>query len=134
MTVHLLDTDAVIDVLKGFPSSAAFVRGLVVDGHTLARCNVVTGEVWAGLHPHERAAGEQFLALLVYLPTSEQSARQAGEWRYAYARQGIAISLMDAFVAATAREHHAAVVTANTRHFPMSDVTVVPLPRRAGRT
>ncbi len=128
MTLYLLDSDAIIDVLKGIVSTRDFIRTLVRDGHTLALCDITTAEVWSGLHPQERPQGEQFLASLVYLPTSQAAARQAGQWRYAYARQGTTLSVPDTLIAAVAKEHRASVVTANVRHYPM-DISIVALPR-----
>src|SRR5207248_889723 len=98
-----LDTDAIIDVLKGIATSAAFIRNLVQDGHTLATSDVISAEVWSGLVPDERARGERFLGSLHFLTTSREAAQQAGEWRYAFRRQGRALSLPDALLAATAR-------------------------------
>ncbi|HZU77153.1 MAG TPA: type II toxin-antitoxin system VapC family toxin, partial [Dehalococcoidia bacterium] len=119
MSLYLLDADAVIDILKGISSTAEFVRSLVRAGNRLATAALVVGEVWSGLHPEDRRQGQRFLASLVYLPTSQEPARQAGEWRYDYARRGMQLTLADALIAATAYEHGASLVTANVRHFSM---------------
>ncbi|HLZ70527.1 MAG TPA: type II toxin-antitoxin system VapC family toxin [Dehalococcoidia bacterium] len=133
MTYQVLDTDSIIDYLKGVASSVAFILSLGATGHTLATTGVVVGEVSSGLHPQDRPAGEQLLDSLIYLPTSRNAARQAGLWRYTFARQGIALAMTDALIAATAREHGAMVVTGNVRDFPMliSGSTLLPLPRVA---
>ena len=129
MTLCVVDSDAIIDVLKGIATSAEILRSLVQEGHTLALCDITVAEVWSGLHPQERDQGERFLASLVYLPSSQAAARQAGESRYAYARRGVALSLPDSLIAAVAQDHKASLVTGNVRHFPMSDLPIIPLPR-----
>lgn len=129
MSRYLIDSDAIIDYLKGIASSIQLLQSLLRDGHTLATSDIVLAEVYAGLLPHERAAGERLLESLAFLSTSRQAARQAGDWRYAYSRRGTQVSLTDALIAATAQEHGAVVVTGNLRDYPMPDVTVQPLPR-----
>lgn len=129
MSLYLVDTDAIVDYLKGI--SISFLQNLLNQGQTLATSDVVTGEVYSGLRPEHRATGERLMDSLVYLSTSRAAARQAGDWRYAYARRGVSLSLTETLIAATALEHGAVVVTANVRDYPMSELTTLPLPRVA---
>lgn len=129
MSYYLLDTDSIIDYLHGIGPSIALIRGIVAQGHDLATSDVVVGEVYSGLRPQHRAPGEQLMSSLTFLSTSRGAARQAGDWRYAFARRGLALSLTDALIAATALEHGATVVTGNVRDYPMPDLLLLPLPR-----
>ena len=129
MTPFLLDTDAVIDVLYAIGGTVTLVRGLQAQGGTLCTCDIVITEAYSGLHPHERPRAEAFLSSLQFLPASVGAARQAGEWRYDYARQGIQLPTTDCLIAAIAAEQHATVVTGNIRHFPMPGVATLALPR-----
>lgn len=129
MTLHLLDSDAVVDFLKGIHSTIAFIRALPVQSHIACSCDIVIAEVYAGLAPHERAVAEQFLSSLQFLPTTETAARQSGIWRYDFARRGVTLTTTDTLIAAVAAEHGVAVVTGNVKDYPMSGLTVVPLPR-----
>ena len=129
MTRHLLDSDTVIDFLQGVASTVAFVQNLSQQGDVLCTNDVVLAEVYTGLHPQDYQRAEQFLATLTYLPASDAAARQAGAWRYTYARQGQALSLPDCLIAACAQEHQATIVTGNVRDFPMPGITVIALPR-----
>jgi predicted nucleic acid-binding protein len=133
MTRHLLDSDGVIDVLKGVADTIALLQSLGQQGNTLCLSDVVLGEVYAGLHPQDEADAERFLSTLEYLPTSDTAARQAGRWRYAYERRGRVLSLTDCLIAATAVEHQANLVSGNARDFPMPELTIVPLPRPSRR-
>lgn len=129
MTLHLLDTDAIVDFLKGFASTTAYIQALPTQGHIGCSCDIVIAEVYAGLAPHERASAQQFLSSLQFLPTTEAAARQAGSWRYDFARRGVTLPTTDTVIAAVALEHGASVVTGNLRHYPMPGITLAPLPR-----
>jgi predicted nucleic acid-binding protein len=58
---------------------------------------------------------------------SVDAAMQAGQDRYRYTRQGKAIAITDALLAAVARERHAILVTGNVKDFPMDDLVLFPL-------
>lgn len=132
MTLHLLDSDAVIDALKGIRSTLDFLQNLVNGGNTLCTNAVVLCEVYAGLHAQDERAGDRFLATLTCLAISERAGRQAGRWKYQYARQGTTLAHTDCLIAACAEEHRATLITGNLKDFPMAgtgSVSVLPLPR-----
>jgi tRNA(fMet)-specific endonuclease VapC len=129
MTIHLLDSDGVIDALKLIRPTLAYLERLLQDGHELCTTDVVLCEVYAGLHPQHAATAERFLSTLTYLPISETAARQAGRWKYEYARRGQTLAHTDCLIAACAQQHEAHLVTGNLRDYPMSGITVQPLPR-----
>ena len=133
MTRHLLDSDSVIDALNGVGETLALLQQLTQQENTLCTCDVVIAEVYTGLTPQERGRAEAFLSALEFLPTSADAARQAGEWRYDFARRGTALATTDCLIAAVALEHQATLVTGNVRHFPMPDLSTLPLPRGGGR-
>lgn len=130
MTLYLLDTDAVIDFFKGFPSTVELIQHLFQQGETLCTCAVVMAEMYAGLNPSERGRGQELLGSLRFFATSPGAARQAGLWRYAFARQGVQLATTDCLIAAVAHEWRATLVTGNTNHYPMSELRRMPLPRR----
>lgn len=129
MTLYLLDTDAVIDFFKGFPSTVELIQHLFQQGETLCTCALVMAEVYAGLNPSERDRGQELLGSLRFFATSPGAARQAGLWRYAFARQGVQLATTDCLIAAIAHERHATLVTGNTDDYPMPEVRRMPLPR-----
>jgi predicted nucleic acid-binding protein len=130
MDFFLLDADAVIDQLKGFPETVRLLERLYEAGGELCVCDVTIAEIYAGLDPQDRARAEQLLEACSFLVSSAAIAQQAGEWRYQYRRQGITISLTDALIAATAYSHGAQVVTGNVDDYPMPEVSTIALPRR----
>lgn len=129
MSLALLDSDAVIDFLRGIEPSVELLESLVSAGDTLGICDVVVAEVYSGLRPDSRPKVASVLSGFAYLETSPGTARQAGEWRYDFARQGIVLSTSDVLVAATALAHRARLITGNASHYPMPDLALIPLPR-----
>jgi predicted nucleic acid-binding protein len=129
MTRYLVDTDGIIDYLNGFAPTVTLLRELYERGDELCTCDVVLAEVYAGLHPHEIARAERLLTTLTFLSTSADAARQAGIWRYQFARQGRQFATTDCIIAAVAGDHGAIVLTRNTDDYPMAEVNVVALPR-----
>src|SRR5438309_266989 len=95
MTLYLPDCDAIIDYLRGIPSSMAFLDEFVAGGDILCTCSVVVGEVFAGAHPKQVARTEHVLNGLLFLPATRESGRRAGEWRFAFARRGITLVMTD---------------------------------------
>jgi predicted nucleic acid-binding protein len=65
----------------------------------------------------------------IYLDTDATAARLAGEWRYAYRRQGVQLQTSDVLVAATSLQHGAILVTGNVRHYPMPALSILRLYR-----
>lgn len=129
MSLHLLDSDSVIDFFAGFAPTVSLLNSLVAQGDKLCVCDIVMAEVYSGLSPADRDRRGAFLAALRFLPTSSAAARQAGAWRYAFARRGQPLATTDCVIAAVAHAHSATLVTGNIRHFPMEEIVILPLPR-----
>jgi predicted nucleic acid-binding protein len=130
VALYLLDTDAVIDFFKGFPSSVELIQQLFQQGENLCTCAVVIAEVYARLNPTERSRGEELLGSLRFFVTSPGAARQAGLWRYAFARQGMQLATTDCLIAAIAHERGATLATGNMDDYPMPELRRMLLPRR----
>ena len=129
MVNYLLDTDALIDYLAGVATSVTLLQDLHGRGDLLCVSDVVIAEVYAGLRPRDQEKAVPLLSSCYFLPTGPEEAKQAGKWRFDFARRGIALSTTDVLVAATAQGHNATIVTGNTQDYPMDEVTVLPLPR-----
>jgi len=129
MARYLLDTDAIIDYLTGVQTTVNFIRNLHQQGDLLCVCDVVIAEVYAGLRPQDRGKAQPLMNAFYFLQTGPEAAQQAGEWRYDYARRGVAISTTDVLIAATAQAHGATLVSGNIEDYPMKEVSVLPLPR-----
>ncbi len=129
MTYYVLDTDAVIDYLKGIAESVAFIDRISSRGHILCTCDIIITEIYSGLNSGDRPVVEELLDALVFLPSTVEIARQAGFWRHQMARRGVALATADALIAATAWAWDAPLVTGNLRHYQVTGIAIEPLPR-----
>jgi predicted nucleic acid-binding protein len=93
---------------------------------------VNVAEFYAGLAPSQHAVWDEFFEPLLLWPISLAAAKQAGKFRYDFARQGVSLSTTDTLVAAVAREHRATIVTSSVKDYPMDDVTLLPLYQERG--
>jgi predicted nucleic acid-binding protein len=130
MPGYMLDSDAVIDCLLNIPASVALIQMLTEEGHELCTCDVVLAEVYSGVRPEEASAAQAFLDTLTFIASTAEVGRQAGSWRYQYARQGTTLSTADMLIAATAHANNMTIVTRNTIHYPIAQLSLLPLPWR----
>jgi tRNA(fMet)-specific endonuclease VapC len=129
MARYLLDSDCLIDYANGVAPTVSLIRSLFVIGDELCLCDVVVAEVWTGLTRREEPQVAALIRPMTFLPASVAVAQQAGRWRFDYARQGVALATTDVLVASTAVANDATLITANHRHFPMPELSLLPLPR-----
>ena len=115
----LVDTDILIDYLRGRPAAVRFVTG-----HTdrIIRSATSVAELYAGVRGRardpERRALADFLELFPIVPVSADIAKAGGLYRRDYARSH-GVGLADAVIAATAVSSDAMLITLNVRHYPM---------------
>ena len=134
MTRYLLDTDAVADFLNGFTTTVQLVNDLYSRGDVLCTCSVVIAEIYSGLRHRDRPRGDELFESMTTLATTPSASRQAGIWRYDFARRGQQLSMADCLIAAIAHEHGATLLTGNVNHFPMEEIRLLPVPRRLPRS
>ena len=123
MSVIVLDTSILIDVLRGDPAAVDFVRRL----DAVPVCSEITRvEVLRGMRSKERAATETLFRALDWLPIDEVIARRAGHLGHRWRRSHAAISSADLVIAASVDEIDAELATSNVRHFPMFEGLLPP--------
>jgi predicted nucleic acid-binding protein len=112
----LLDSDVLVDYLRGLPAAGSFVGGLAVT----PTCSEVTRvEVLRGMRSSERRATERFLATIRWVGVDEQVSALAGDLGRRFRRSHGALGVADLVIAATAERHKLPLATLNVRHFPM---------------
>ncbi|MCY4014092.1 MAG: type II toxin-antitoxin system VapC family toxin [Gammaproteobacteria bacterium] len=115
----LVDTDILIDYLRGHPRAVRFVTesadDIVVSAMSVA-------ELFAGVrgeaHEPEQHTLRDFLELFAILPVTATIAKTGGIYRRDYAGSH-GVGLADAIIAATADAAEATLQTLNVRHYPM---------------
>ncbi|MDA1129759.1 MAG: PIN domain-containing protein [Chloroflexi bacterium] len=122
MAKYILDTTLLIDHLRGRNGAQELVDTLALDGHRLGVCCVSIAELYSGLVPDEQAVAGDLIQGLEYYDVSREAAKEAGRYRYEFARRGITLSTTDTLIAAAAIEENATLITANTKDFPMEEI------------
>jgi predicted nucleic acid-binding protein len=125
MSRYLLDSSAVIDLLRGRSETVDALRELIARGDILCTCDVVVAEVATGMRPLERPATLGFLGSLAFLDAGFDAACEAGTWRSEHRARGVTLSTQDCLIAATARRHDATLVTGNLKHYPQPELRAV---------
>ena len=111
----LIDTDVLIDYLRGHPRAVAFISALP---DTVYISSIAVAELHVGVREgRERVALADLLSTLSCLDVSAEIAQQAGLLRRDFGRSH-GVGLNDAIIAATALAHGLQLCTLNVKHFP----------------
>ena len=112
----LLDTDVLVDFLRGHENAIAYVEGR---SSQIVLSAVVVGELYAGVKGDEELKKlDELVSLFHVVPVTAELARSGGLYKRDYhASHGV--GLADAIVAATAESLGADLKTLNIRHYPM---------------
>lgn len=122
----LLDTDILIEYLRGQQKAVEYLESLTSDLHVSV---ISIAEWFAGVRDGEEERSlKQFLLAFTALPVTEKVAHLGGLYRRDY-RPSHGTGLADALIAATAEENGFGLVTFNRRHFPMVSEITVPYER-----
>ncbi len=121
----IIDSDVLIEILRGNQRTTAWIRKLRAAGTPLHYSPVTRAEVRAGTRPKERPVISAFFATLVVLPVEAPTADLAGDQLSRYARSHN-VQLGDALIAGSALEHGHDLATFNAKHFPGVKNTIKP--------
>lgn len=121
----LVDTDILVDYLRGHEAAADFLEA---EGNALLVSVVTIAELYAGCREEERYRMEEFLEAFEILPLDAAMATRAGGMRFKYGKSH-GTGLADAMIAATAETAHCPLATLNRKHFPMLKSLVTPYKR-----
>lgn len=120
----LLDTTALIDILRGRLGAVERLRALRASGDEPYVCAINVEETVRGLRTAEERRARALFAGLREVPLGQREAWCAGRWRRDYASRGRTLSQADCLVAAAAATLRARIATGNPKDYPMEDVVV----------
>lgn len=119
----LVDTDVLINFLRGRESARDFLTSLAEDASLC--CSVITvAEIYAGMKPHEKEGTDALLDSLDIVEITREIAEKAGAYKGGIKSQNL--ELDDCLIAATALVKQTALATCNVKHYPMDDIQKIP--------
>jgi hypothetical protein len=112
----LLDTDVLVDFLRGYSKAVAFVNA---NADRVILSAIVVAELYAGVKGDaEQAALEDFVSLFSVVPVDAEIAKAGGLYKRDYGKS-YGVGLADGILAATAGACNAELKTLNIKHYPM---------------
>ena len=112
----LIDTDVMIDFLRGNPQAVTLVK--THSSHIILSA-IVVAELYAGVRGNkELQTLDRLVSLFRIVPVSPELARTGGLLKNEYTKSH-GTGLADAIIAATAQAEQAELQTLNTKHYPM---------------
>jgi predicted nucleic acid-binding protein len=123
----VLDTTVLIDVARRREPATSWLSTTIRRRTQTCVSAVTVAEFFAGVRPEQRRDWQYFIDGLTHWDVTNEVAIRAGILRYDLARQGRAMQIADALIAATAMVHGAALVTANITDFAVAGLTTIRL-------
>ncbi len=115
-SILLLDTDVLVDFLRGHSEAVAFVNA---HSARIILSSIVVAELYAGVRgDREQAVLEALVSLFRVVPVSGEIAKTGGLYKRDYGKSH-GVGLADTILAATAESENAELKTLNTKHYPM---------------
>ncbi|MBM4140148.1 MAG: type II toxin-antitoxin system VapC family toxin [Nitrospira sp.] len=115
----LVDTDILIDFLRGKEKAKAFLYSLVKEPVVYISASTIA-ELHAGMKEHEREQTEDLVDSLNMVDVNREIVEKAGQYKRTLKTQ--ALELDDCIIAATAFVKQAVLATGNIKHYPMHDI------------
>jgi len=122
MSKIILDTDVLIDLLRGRSATRVFL--LEVTRQAVPCCSVISvAELHAGMRPAESVPTAALLDALVIIPVTREIAERAGQFKARTRTRRL--ELADCLIAATAFTEGASLATGNVKDYPIAELTVL---------
>jgi predicted nucleic acid-binding protein len=112
----MIDTDVLIDFLRGHPKAIKFVRS---NSTRIILSSIVAAELYAGVKGEKELNQlDAFLRLFRIISVSPNLARTGALYKMKYGKSH-GVGLADAIIAATTDAEQAELKTLNIKHYPM---------------
>lgn len=121
----LIDTDVLVDYLRGIPQAIKFLKGLMDDSQCYLS-TITIAELYAGVRDgEERQILDLFVQEFQIAVLNANIAKKGGLYRRDYGKSH-GVGLADALIAASAEELKLKLITLNKKHYPMFQDVRVP--------
>lgn len=121
--MYLIDTNIIIWVLRGNPYYTSLLQKIKYKAAVSISAATIA-EIYKNILPTETITTEELISKMLVWDVNGRIAKQAGLYWQQYIRRFKNIHIMDCLIAATAQEYNLTLLTLNTRHFPMNDISV----------
>ncbi len=112
----LVDTDVLVDFLRGHSKAVAFVNAY---SQRIILSSIVVAELYAGVKGDaELRVLDNFVSIFRVVPVTPEIAKIGGLYKRDYGKSH-GVGLADAILAATAEVENAELKTLNVKHYPM---------------
>ena len=111
----LIDTDVLVDFLRGFPLAIEYIK---THSEDIIISAISVAELYAGVKDSEREQLDALISLFEVIPATKEVAVTGGLLKQQYFKTH-GVGLADAIIAATSINLNATLKTLNIRHFPM---------------
>ena len=119
----LIDTNVIIDHLRGEERARDFLKQLKAEEADILYSVITKAELYSGVRPKEEEKVASLLNSMEEVQIDGEIAVAAGRYRNkSYASHGLL--LPDALIAASAKQAGAVLVTLNKKHYPMKDIKI----------
>ena len=119
----LIDTDVIIDHLRGEEKARDFLKMIKAEEADIFYSIITKAELYSGVRPKEEVKVIGLLSSMKEVNIDGEIAVSAGRYRKKYhASHGLL--LPDALIAASAKITEAVLVTLNKKHYPMKDIQI----------
>lgn len=123
MDSYLIDTDVIIDHLRGKKLASDFLKKLKAEGCTIFYSVITKAEIYSGVRSEEEEIVADLLKSLTEISIDGEIAEAAGRYKSRF-HASHSLLLPDALIAACAKKVSARLITLNIKHFPMKDIEI----------
>jgi predicted nucleic acid-binding protein len=124
MNKYLIDTDVLIELLRGNRRIISYLDDLHKEGNAFFYSPVTKAEIFHGVRKGEEGRINLLFHSMECVPVSDEIGGKAGLYLKQF-HLSHSVQVGDAIIAASAFYAGAVLVTCNEKHYPMKDIKVI---------
>lgn len=127
----LVDSDVIIELLRGNEAVLGTLEFLMAKGTSLFYSPISRAEIDQGLRPGEEGTAQELFAQFNCIDIDDDIGKRAGKYLKDW-RKSHSVELGDALIAASAAGNKTPLFTFNRKHYPMPDIAFFNAPAKSG--